>query len=209
VVIRQHRDDFAAAAVLAQPFGAYLILMRLWAPPNAEQWRHADPILRFLPLWLIVALGVVTCAAWLRFARPRFGRSLGHAILGVLVAAAIAGALRGVYGPRLPTFVPPEESAAPGFLLNMSAGYAEEVIFRLALLPALLITLRRIPLGTLVAVCLTGLAFALAHGITLDAHFATRFLIPGCMFSLAAMLVGPAFVVTAHCVAHVLIPLLF
>jgi hypothetical protein len=205
VVIRQHRADFAAAAVIAQPFTAYLIVMRFLRPPTADEWSHADPFLRFFPLWLIPALGVVSAVVWIRLAKPAIRRGLKHAVFGVLVAAALCGLLRAIYGPHLPHFIPPEESAAPGLLLNMSAGYAEEIIFRIALLPALLIYAKRIPIAILV----TGLAFALAHSVHLDVHFATRFLIPGCAFSLAALLVSPSFLVTAHCTAHVLIPLLF
>ena len=209
MVIRQHKADFAAAAVVALPFAAYLVVMRFVRPPTAEEWAHADPILRFLPLWLIPALGVTSALVWIRLAKPALGRALRHALFGVLVAAGLCGLLRAIYGHHLPHFIPPEESAAPGVLLNMSAGYAEEIIFRIALLPALLIGLRRVPLGILLAVALSGLAFALAHSVHLDSHFATRFLIPGCAFSLAALLVSPAFLVTAHCTAHILIPLLF
>jgi CAAX prenyl protease-like protein len=209
VVIRQHRADFAAAAVIAQPFTVYLVVMRFLRPPTADEWSHADPILRFLPLWLIPALAVVAAIAWVRLAKPALGRALRHALFGVIAAGAICAILRLIYGPHLPRFIPPEESAAPGLLLNMSAGYAEEIIFRIALLPALLIALRRVPLSLFLAIALSGLAFALAHDFHLDAHFATRFLIPGCAFSLAALLISPAFLVTAHCTAHVLIPLLF
>ena len=209
MVIRQHRADFAAAAVVAQPFTIYLVVMRFARPPTPDEWSHADPILRFLPLWLIPAMGVIAAIVWIRLARPTLGRALRLALFGILVGVAICGVLRAIYGHQLPRFVPPEESAAPGLLLNMSAGYTEEIIFRIALLPALLIGLRRVPLGMLLAVALTGLAFALSHDVHLDAHFATRFLIPGCAFSLAALLISPSFLVTAHCTAHILIPLLF
>jgi Type II CAAX prenyl endopeptidase Rce1-like len=202
VVIRQQRGDFTAAAIVAQPFTVYLVVLLVAHTPRGE---HPDPLLRFLPLWLIPALGAITCAVWWWRARPKMRRAVKHAVIGVAVAAAICALLRVAYGARLPSWIPPEESSAPGFLLNMSAGYAEEVIFRLILLPVFLIYLRRIP----VAIVLTGLAFALSHSVHLDAHFATRFLIPGCAFSVAAILVSPAFLVAAHCTAHVLIPLLF
>ena len=202
MVVRQQRGDFTAAAIVAQPFTVYLIVLLVLHAPRGEP---ADPILRFLPLWLIPALGAATCGVWWWIARPKMKRAVKHAVIGVAVAAAICGLLRGIYGPHLPKFIPPEESAGPGFLLNMSAGYAEEIIFRLILLPVFLIYLRRIP----IAILLTGLAFALSHGIALDAHFATRLLIPGCAFSLAAIMVSPAFIVAAHCSAHILIPLLF
>ena len=202
MVVRQQRGDFTAAAIVAQPFTVYLIVLLVMRAPRGEP---ADPILRFLPLWLIPALGAITCGVWWWLARPKMKRAVKHALIGVLVAGTLCGLLRLVSGPHLPKFIPPEESAAPGFLLNMSAGYAEEVIFRLILLPVLLIYLKRIP----VAVVLTGLAFALSHSVALDAHFATRFLLPGCAFSLAALMVSPAFVVAAHCTAHILIPLMF
>jgi len=202
VVVRQQRGDFTAAAIVAQPFTVYLVVLLAMRAPRGE---HADPLLRFLPLWLIPAMGAATCGVWWWIAQPKMGRALKHAIIGVVVAGALCGLLRAIYGPHLPPFIPPEESAAPGFLLNMSAGYAEEIIFRLILLPICLIYLRRIP----VAIVLTGLCFALSHNVALDAHFATRLLIPGCAFSLAAIMVSPAFVVAAHCTAHILIPLMF
>ena len=133
-----------------------------------------------------------------------------------LAGALLVGALRLAFGARWPSFIPPEESTAPGFLLNMTAGLAEEVLFRLLAIPLLFFAFRRrlrpIP-ALLVAAVITGFAFAGLHEIG-PAPFAwmylvTRVVIPGFAMSLAWGLVHPAFVVVGHCAAHVLIPLLF
>ena len=72
----------------------------------------------------------------------------------------------------------------------MTAGYAEEVLFRLALLPVLYLALaRRLtrPVAIAIAAILTGLAFALLHDAGPGAfelrYFITRVLIPGAAMS--------------------------
>ncbi len=213
----------AAAALVAQSFTIYVVVLRAAAPPSEAAWAHADPILRIasraVSLWLVPLLGVAAAAVWWRVAEPRareLRRALRDALLGVLAAAAAVGALRLLAGPALPSFIPAEESAGPGYLLSMSAGYGEEILFRLLLLPLLYVVLsRRLtrPAAIAVSALVTGLAFALLHEAgpgAFDAHyFATRFLVPGVAMSVVFLAISPTFLLTAHCAAHVLIPALF
>jgi hypothetical protein len=74
----------------------------------------------------------------------------------------------------------------------------------------------RMPRGSAIAVAVvvTGFAFAVSHEIgtgdpLVERWFATRFLIPGCAMSLLFFWPGPAFIVAAHCTAHLLIPIAF
>jgi membrane protease YdiL (CAAX protease family) len=99
----------------------------------------------------------------------------------------------------------------------MTAGYGEEILFRLALLPALYLLLLRARATPNIAaassVIATGLAFAVLHqvgsGASPPAYFATRFLFPGCVMSIVFLRVSPTFIVVAHCTAHLLMPVLF
>jgi len=217
------RQDVAAAAVLASPFSLYLIALRFLAPPTESQWARADPILHILPrtptTWLVPLAGLALAGLWWTTARPdRFSmvRAGRRAALGAIVATVLIVAMRLGAGSTMPAFIPSEESAGPGFLLSMTAGLGEELLFRLAMLPLLLAVFEtqmgrfRAVLG---AVVLTGLGFALLHelgpGEWSPAFFTTRFLLPGCAMSLGYVLVEPSFVVTAHAVAHLLIPWLF
>ncbi len=215
--------QIAAAAILAQIFTVYVLVLRAAAPPTDAAWAHADPILtiapRSLSLWLVPVLGALAAAVWWRLAQPRareMRRGLRDALLGALAAAAAVGLLRLLAGPDLPSFIPREESSGPGYLLSMSAGYGEELLFRLALLPLLYVLLaRRLtrPAAIMLAAVLTGLGFAWLHQAGpggFDAQFfATRFLVPGVAMSVAFLAISPAFLVTAHCAAHLLIPALF
>ena len=115
----------------------------------------------------------------------------------------------------MPRFIPPEESAGPGFLLSMTAGFEEELILRLALLPALFFGLRgRLPdrARAVVAVVATGLVFSLWHALgehpPSATFFVTRFIVPGCVMSVV-WLANPSTIVAAHGTAHFLIPALF
>ena len=144
--------------------------------------------------------------------------SLKFAFSGAATVVVVLLAIRLVVGEHLPTFVPPEESAKPGYLLGMSAGLAEELIFRLSLMPLLFIALRKW-LGfrgsAFIAIIVTALCFALLHeagdgaGPFMLQHFLTRFTIPGVIMGLAVFYVSPIFVVALHCTAHIMIPLLF
>ncbi len=217
------RSDFAAASVLALPFAVYLLVLRIFAPPSDENWSRADPVTRLLPreitLWTVPLLGILAAVVWFASVRPppeKLLRTLRDAALGVVVAGAIVFGLRWAWGPRVPAFVPPEESAGPGFMLNMAAGYGEEVLFRMALLPFLFLALASCaprPLALVIAVLVTGLGFALLHEPASASFsrtlFTTRFLLPGCLMSTAALARSPTFIVVAHCTAHVAVPLAF
>jgi hypothetical protein len=216
-------NDVAVAAWIAQLFAVYVIVLVLSGGPSEAQWLQADPILRILPrgatLWGVPLLSVTVFLAW-RAARPLRPRhvlaSVGHVASGAMLAVAGLLALRLVAGPSMPDFVPPEESVKPGFLLGISAGFAEELLFRLALAPLLFVALRR-RLGfhsaMVLAVVVTALAFALLHEAGGDAFserfFIVRFLVPGTVLGLAAFALSPAFVVAMHGTAHIMIPLLF
>ena len=217
------RLDFAAASVVTLPFAVYLLVARFVVAPTDDNWSRADPILRLLPrgaaTWVVPLVGILAAAAWCWSARPpveKIRAVLREVALGVLVACGIGGTLRVAGGPRAPPFVPPEESAGPGLLLNMAAGYGEEVLFRLVLLPLLFLALAsRVPrpVAVAVAVLATGLAFTLLHEPASASWsptlFTTRFLLPGCAMSMAALLRSPSFIVAAHCTAHLVVPLAF
>jgi hypothetical protein len=207
--------DLACAALLVQPFAIYLTILRLVAPPTDANWSLADPFLRVLPASILPALGALVAAAWLRLARPsraelRAGAT--RAAAGAAIGACLVLALRALAGPTLPPFIPPEESAGPGRFLSLAAGYGEELEFRLLLLPILyqLLAWRmrpRVAIALGVVVCAA--AFTLAHAAAPTSWMLTRFLVPGGLFAAACFLVGPSFVVSAHCAAHVLLPILF
>lgn len=213
--------DFAAGALVLQPFTLYLVILGAVVDPTPFQWERADPILKLGPLvdlWRWIPLsGVVVAGVWTLAGRPSGAAlrcAVRHALLGIAAALGLVGTLRVLGGPTLPSFIPAEENADPGPLLSMSAGYLEEVLFRLVVLPLALLALsprRRRARGA--AVVLTGLAFAVLHqlgpGPSPAAYFVTRFLVPGCAMSAGALLVSPGFVVAGHCAAHLLLPHLF
>lgn len=216
------RHDVCVSALAGLLFGGYLVVLNVVATPSSEQWSAADPILGILPhamsLWVVPAASLVAAVAWWRVARPdraTLKRGAVFAVIGLAVAIGVCGAIRLVHGPRLPAFVPPEESSAPGYLLSMTAGFGEEVIFRLALLPTVYFLARRhiarLP-SVAIAALITGLGFALLHeagpGVFELHYFVTRFLFPGCVMSIA-WYANPTFLVVAHSAAHVLMPLLF
>lgn len=216
-------EDATAGAIVGQGFALYLVVIGITSSPTEAQWAEADPILRILPrtisIWIVPVLSV--SFAWLSWrvvkSSPRaLRRAAVHGALGFLFGLAAVGALRLAVGPTLPPFIPTEESARPGFQLSMTAGYAEEVIFRFALLPALFFGLRRHMreyAAAIVAALATGLAFALLHEAGADTfemrYFVTRTIIPGAVMSLGYLYVSPAFAIVGHSSAHLLIPAMF
>jgi hypothetical protein len=215
-------EDVTVAAWVAQPFTLYLLVMRFIAPPSELNWARADPILtlggRGLMLWLAPALGLMATIAWWRLAKPRRAAvrtGMRDALIGAAVALVVWGIMRAAAGSTLPAFIPPEESSGPGFLLSMTAGYEEEIVCRLGVLPLVYFGLReRIPrLGAaLLGLIGSGLVFAVWHAIGepafSTAFFMTRMLLPGVVMSLI-FLVSPSAIVAGHCTAHLLIPALF
>lgn len=215
----------AAAAACLLPFVALYALLNAWQPPDAGQLQVADPLVQgLLPIagtWTIAFIATAIAAAWLHAFRPP-ARDLRHAAcfaaLGAVAGLLLPLLIRWLHGDTLPAFIPPEESAAPGMTAGIGAGVIEEALFRLGLLPLAFFALRR-HAGLFVAATgacvITGLGFALSHELVPAAggfeaaHFATRVLIPGMAMSALAILLHPAFIISAHCSAHVALALLF
>lgn len=215
-------ETIAAAAAVLLPYVLAVGALGVLSAPDATQLEHADPFLRSIGGAAVVApAGVLVIGVWLGGARPSgqaLHRALRWGMLGAAVAVAVAVSLRLGFGPTLPGFIPPEESAKPGLTQGLAAGVGEELLFRLVVLPGLYFGLRR-RMGRAaaagLAAVLTGLAFALAHelpplGGSFEARFlATRILFPGVVMSLAFLVLPPAFIVAAHATAHLAIPALF
>lgn len=213
----------AAAAAWLCWYALLFALLALLLPPDSAQRAAADPLLQImLPplapcLLALLPVGVALC--WWRRARPDVAElrlGLRWTLFGALAGLAATGAIRLLHGDTLPAFVPPEESAAPGIVLGVGAGLVEESLFRLLVLPLAFFALRQRCgswLAAALACFITGLLFALSHepgSATFDAvHFVTRLVIPGMAMSAVALLLHPAFMVSAHVSAHVLIALLF
>lgn len=218
-------DRFAAAAVvlLACALASMALLASL--PPTETQFSAADPLLHvlqpFAGYWSAALLATVVAATWLLVGGTS-GSALREATIFGL-AGAIAGLaatllVRALQGNTLPAFIPGEESSAPGIALGFSAGLVEEALFRLGTLPLVYFALYR-RTGALAAATIacvaTGFAFALSHeagqaAASFDVgHFLTRAIVPGIAMSAVAVVVHPAFMVAAHCTAHIGIALLF
>lgn len=220
---RPQPADFVAAGLALAPFTVYLVAVALVAPPSLENWAEADPILRLLPGHsapvVVPLVGAIPGAfLWLR-GRPGpdvLRRASGVAVAGAAFAALAVCGLRLAVGPVLPAFIPADESAGPGLCLSMCAGYGEELVCRLGVLwgawHVLSPRLPRVPAVALSALA-CALAFAVLHALgepePSTTYFITRLVIPGTLFSLAALVVHPSFVVVAHCTAHLFIPVLF
>lgn len=209
--------EVTATALFLQPFTVYVIVLQWLSPPSARNWELADPILKLLPptptVWLVPLLAVLALVTWCRLAppdRPTLVRAARHSAIGFLAALLAVSTLRLVNGPILPAFIPSEENAGPGMLLSMTAGFGEEIIFRLGLLPLVYFGLGR---RVLPAVLLTGLGFALLHAAGPEpfnaAYFAVRFFIPGVAMSLVALRVSWPGIAVAHSASHLLLPVLF
>jgi membrane protease YdiL (CAAX protease family) len=145
--------------------------------------------------------------------------------IGVLTAVAVTVTIRVLVGDSLPDFIPAEESSKPGFLYGMVAGYGEEVLFRMLLMPLFffgaykLLKARghkqRVFLSAIAAIVLTAVLFVLLHelgetdGTIVWKLVATRFIVPGVVMGSLYFLFGPGFVIAMHSSMHVMIPLLF
>ncbi len=217
--------EVGAAAVLFSPFiGLFLVLWAM-APPTAAHRLASDPLIQLVDaaagLWAIPLLTALPVAAWVA-ASPPSGAVLSRGLRGALAGAGLAAVgllvLRLVFGPTLPDFVPPEESALAGITLGVGAGILEEAVFRFGVLATTFIVARRFwpsKRAAALAVVVTALAFALSHELgpgagPFDAgFFATRLIVPGAFMSVLFLRVGPSFLVTLHAAAHVGIALLF
>jgi hypothetical protein len=215
--------DFATAALLAQPFLAWTIAMRLRYPPGPAQWGHADPILGVLPAesmqWLVPLCGAGLGIAWLVLAWPTgklFLKGLAAGVVGALLVAGGLVLLARLRGPHLPPLLALEETPAPGPALSVMAAYLEETLCRLVVLPAVyfFMTERSSKLvSVIVASLVTGLVFAVAHESGEQAvnrvAFAVRALVPGVALSVFALVTKPSLAVVGHCAAHVAIPMCY
>jgi membrane protease YdiL (CAAX protease family) len=171
--MRPFTSQVACAVVFAQIFAIYLLVAILAAPPTSTNWELADPILKILPrtmtLVLVPLLSSVVAAIWIHRVRPErrlYARAAFDVLVGALAALLATSTLRVTFGPTLPDFIPAEENAGPGFVLSMAAGYGEEVIFRMILLPVMYLFLMRKlprPAATIISATVIGLVFALLH----------------------------------------------
>lgn len=218
-------DRIAAAAVVL--LSGVLVAMTLLAtsPPTATQFSAADPLLHFLQpaagYWTAALVAAVVAAAWLLASGISGGvlrEAATYGIAGAVAGLAMTLLIRALQGDTLPVFIPAEESSAPGMALGFSAGLVEEALFRLGTLPLVYFALHRRTgalTAAIIACVATGFAFALSHeagpaAAGFDAaHFLTRAIIPGIAMSVVAVVVHPAFMVAAHCAAHIGIALLF
>lgn len=222
---RDWYGQVAAAATLVQPFALLTTLLLLIAPPDAAAFAAADPLVRSIGLtvglFAIPALALAALPIWLWLAWPSASalqRSLHLAVAGVAIAIGAAALLRVAFGAQLPGFIPPEESAAPGLSAGLAAGLIEEVVIRLAVLPAAWGMARRLAppgLASAIAVLVAATVFTVLHQIGpgaapfVPAYALTRFLFPGAVMSIAALRPGPALVCVGHCAAHLAIPFFF
>lgn len=213
--------SIAVASLPASTFAAVLLVLVIARPPSEAQRHAADPLVQLLDgrggSWVVIGATIVALIGWRRAVSVRSTDAV-WAAAGACAAATVALAVRAIVGSRLPAFIPAEEGARPGVTLGLAAGLFEEVVFRLALLPAVVIVAVRWTSerrAEWIAVVVTGALFALSHeldpagGVFDPRWIATRFLVPGAAMSLVALRVNATFLVTAHCTAHLLLPALF
>lgn len=218
------KERIAAAAVWFQLYAAAYAGLVVWLPPADAQLRASDPLIQLLwPMggpWGTLGVCAAFSLPWvvLRPGVRHLAEALAYAIAGALVAGATVGSLYWLGGGAFPAFVPPEESSATGLTLGVGAGALEEAVFRFGVLPGSFFLLRkRLPAVAAMSAAslVTGLAFALSHELGAGAgpfqlaYFTTRVVIPGAAMSLVFLVVHPAFLVSAHCAAHLGINLVF
>ncbi|MCB9595339.1 MAG: hypothetical protein H6719_21650 [Sandaracinaceae bacterium] len=214
--------DVTAAAIVTAPWAIALAGLALALPPTSAQAACADPLIQLVRgPWPVVALTLAVLLTWARRVRPTRAdllRAAAWGAAGAVAATAVALALHGVFGDTLPAFIPPEESARPGFTNGVAAGLVEEVVFRFAVLPLAYAAARRrlrVHASIALAALVAGVLFAASHELGPGAgafelrYFATRFVFPGVVMSLVFLRAHPALMVTAHLAAHVVIPALF
>ncbi len=223
--VNRFLEDTCISVYVTIPFALYTLILVLTTTPTEAHWLYADPILKIFPkaitIWGILIFFSLLFFKWrsLKPLQPQaFFSSLKHILSGILVVALVLIIMRLITGPHMPTFIPAEESAKPGYLLGMAAGLVEELIFRLTLTPFLFFVLRKwlgLHWSVFITIIIVALSFALLHevgsgaGPFISQHFITRFMIPGVVMGLAVFYISPIFVVTVHCAAHIMIPLLF
>lgn len=213
----------SGACVCFIPFLVVLMVASIFVEVEFSQFEHSDPLVRLFgtPLATIVTLllGVLACVFWFRF-KPVSSQEIKVSALwgaaGSIFAGGVLLAIYFVNGPQLPTFIPPEESSGSGLVLGLTAGMFEEIVFRLMLLPFLLVVLskRLAAVSTHIAsILLIGLLFSLSHELAGDPfqleYFITRFAVPGIVMSIAFLKLHPSAIVCGHSAAHIGIAVLF
>ena len=213
----------SAAARWWLPWPLLLLVLQIRDAPTPAQQAAADPLLLIcgaiasLPITAALALAAATFWALRYKVSGRIILQEGlWALAAILLVSVTLLVLHHVNGAVLPGFIPPEESAAPGMTLGLAAGVLEEAMFRLMLLPLLLVLLTRWLPATraqLIAIAVTALAFTLLHEVHepqwQPGHLVTRFVLPGVVMSLIFIRISPSALLSGHCFAHVLIPGLF
>jgi len=230
--VKQYADthklfgDLTGAVISIQVYTLYLIVFMFLAEASSDaQWFQADPILKIFPkqatLWSSIVLSLAMLLLWCGIQHPTkdiIFKSFKHSAYGLTAAIILILTMRLIVGPNMPTFIPPEESVKPGYLLGMSAGFSEELIFRLGLTPLIFISslkYMQVHYAGIFTILVVALLFALLHeigsaGEAFSAYyFMARFIVPGCIMGLAFFYISPTFIVMMHCTAHIMIPLLF
>lgn len=228
-------QEISATSVIAQGFALYLLITYLHLGITETEWSFRDPVLNLLPangtVWVVFLLSLSTMIIWRFIAKPTrqvMVFCLQETMWGLIVAVLLIFLLRFLVGATLPAFIPTEETAKPGIVLNMAAGYGEEVFFRLLVLPALFFSVIKIMirppssdnkmryhLAVLISAIALGLIFAALHQIgTLSpdinwAYFTMRTLMPGFVLSLLFFYRSPTFAVVLHSTSHIMIPFAF
>ncbi len=226
-------SDLSATIVFTQVFALYCVVLVLVSNPTSFQWTHADPILKFTPMkvsiWVVIltSMALAGVALWRGHTKALLKNGPARQIIaGIVVAVVSTVVIRVIVGPSLPDFIPQEESAKPGFLLGMVAGYGEEVVFRMIMTPVFFYTFqkslssiqddaRRIWISMIASIVIVAFAFVIAHSlgdtsVTVPwSVFATRFLVPGIFMGFLYFYIGPGFVIFMHSTAHIMIPFLF
>ena len=224
--------QLAATIVWAQFFAFYCLVFWAISAPTESNVQWADPFIKIFPIqisvWIVILSSLllgVWCLRWLGVGSLLKHTPFIQIAIGVLTAVAVTVTIRVLVGDSLPDFIPAEESSKPGFLYGMVAGYGEEVLFRMLLMPLLffgaykLLKARghkqRVFLSAIAAIVLTAVLFVLLHelgetdGTIVWKLVATRFIVPGVVMGSLYFLFGPGFVIAMHSSMHVMIPLLF
>lgn len=216
-------QNIACASLCFIPFIFLLMLSAYLGEVSPAQYKNSDPLVRLLTYpsatIITVVLGLALSIAWIKIFpihKNTLIKTASWTLAGSCFSFLICFLIYKINGPQLPTFIPPEESAASGLTLGLTAGMLEEIIFRLLLLPLLIFLLiKKFSFNTtlIISIFLTALFFALSHELAGDPFqfrfFMSRFLVPGIIMSLVFTKLHPAALLSGHTVAHVGIAMLF
>jgi hypothetical protein len=232
-----YTDTFAkqlmATIVWAQIFAIYCLVLALTFETTPFQVQWADPFLKIIPIdasvWVVIvsslAAGLYSLNK-LRSFQAVIEHTPGLQILSGICAAMMIGlTIFAIVGDTLPDFVPAEESAKPGYLYGMAAGFGEEVLMRFTILPLVFFGMikvlsnraprPRIVISAALAIAAATIAFLVMHEAGETDHMivwklvATRFMVPCFLMGTLTFLVGPGFVIFMHATMHIVIPTLF